>query len=144
MHLNRITTHDGNAIVEIGLFFLCVEKRPMTQHYETARSHGGASLILIFRAGGWETLPFEIRLLRPWYGSEFLERTGLTPRQQLDITRRGYSIAEAQPSEIEQPTRVHMRVRNQRGDRKTLTPSTGEPVRSARSIAPRLRSIAFG
>ena len=70
----------------------------MTERYESTRSRGGASLMLIFPEGAWESLPFEIRLLHPWHGSEFLDRTSLTARQCLDIAGRGYSIADAQPA----------------------------------------------
>ena len=110
----------------------------MTKRYEIARSHG--PLILIFRAGEWESLPFEIRLLGPWYGSDFLDDIDLTPQQCLDVAWGGYSIAQTHPAELEKHARVHAQVGNQRGARKT----TAKPVRSARSTAPRLRLVAFG
>ena len=69
----------------------------MTECYESTRSRGAASLILIFPEGTWESLPFEIRLLHPWHGSEFLDRTSLTARQCFDIAGRGYSLADAKP-----------------------------------------------
>jgi hypothetical protein len=72
----------------------------MTERYESTRSRGGASLMLIFPEGNWERLPFEIRLLHPWHGSEFLDRTSLTARQCLDIAGRGYSLADAKPTTI--------------------------------------------
>jgi hypothetical protein len=72
-------------------------KEPMTDRYEITRSHG-ASLIMIFRAGEWDSLPFEIRLLQPWYGSEFLDRTRLITQQRLDIARQGYTMVESQPA----------------------------------------------
>ena len=37
----------------------------MTERYEITRSHGEASLILMFPAGAWELLPFENPALVP-------------------------------------------------------------------------------
>ena len=76
----------------------------MTERYESTRSRGGASRMLIFPEGSWESLPFEIRLLEPWHGSEFLDRASLTARQCLDIAGRGYSIADAQPAALSEKT----------------------------------------
>ena len=69
----------------------------MTDRYEITRSHG-SPLMMIFRAGEWDSLPFEIRLLQPWYGSEFLHRTRLNTQQCLDIARLGYAMVDTQPS----------------------------------------------
>ena len=65
----------------------------MTERYEISRSHGAAPLILMFPAGTWESLPFEIRLSCPWYGGEFCDRGSLTATQRSEIATRGYSIA---------------------------------------------------
>ena len=72
----------------------------MTKRYEIVRSSDNPSLVLIFPEGTWESLPFEIRLLRPWYESEFCDRNSLcdrgslTPTQHLDIATQGYCIAD--------------------------------------------------
>ena len=60
--------------------------------------------MLIFLEGSWETLPFEIRLLRPWYGSEFCDRNSLTTAQRLDIAAQGYCIADQHEKAAPDPT----------------------------------------
>jgi hypothetical protein len=65
----------------------------MTKRYEIARSSDEPPLVLIFLEGSWESLPFEIRLLRPWYESEFCDSNSLTATQRLDIAAQGYYIA---------------------------------------------------
>ena len=66
----------------------------MTNRYEVVRSSDDPPLMLIFLKGSWEGLPFEIRLLRPWYESEFCDRHSLTASQRSDITTLGYCIAD--------------------------------------------------
>ena len=61
-------------------------------HYEIARSSNEPPLVLIFPEGTWEGLPFEIRLLRPWHGSEYCDRASLTAQQRLEIAWQGYSV----------------------------------------------------
>ena len=73
----------------------------MTQRYETTRSRCEAPLMLIFPEGAWDILPFEVRLLRPWYGSEVCGQTCITMHQCSEIARRGYCIAAAQPCNLE-------------------------------------------
>ena len=73
----------------------------MTERYETTRSRGDAPLKLIFAEGTWDSLPFEARLSRPWYGGEVCGRTGITTHQRSDIARRGYCIEAVQPYETE-------------------------------------------
>jgi hypothetical protein len=64
----------------------------MIQRYEITHARGEAPLVLIFPEGKWESLPFEIRLLRPWYGSAFCDRASLTAQQRLEIAWQGYSV----------------------------------------------------
>jgi hypothetical protein len=66
----------------------------MAKRYEIVRSSDDPPLMLIFLEGSWESLPFEIRLLRPWYESEFCDRHSLTANQRLDIATQGYCIAD--------------------------------------------------
>jgi hypothetical protein len=76
----------------------------MTEHYETTRSRGEAPLKLIFPAGGWDSLPFEVRLSRHWYGSEVCRRDGITTHQLSEIARQGYCIAAVEPAETDKPS----------------------------------------
>ena len=73
----------------------------MTERYETTRSRGEAPLKLIFLEGTWDSLPFEVRLSRPWYGGEVCGRTGITVHQRNEIATRGYCIAAVQALEPE-------------------------------------------
>jgi hypothetical protein len=63
-------------------------------------------MMLIFLEGSWDDLPFEIRLLRPWYASEFCDRHSLTASQRLDIATQGYCIAD-QYEKAPEPWRLH-------------------------------------
>jgi hypothetical protein len=67
----------------------------MTERYELARSLGDPEYVLVVRPEGWDRLPFEIRLLRPWYGSELCEAANLTSPQRADILKQGYCVARA-------------------------------------------------
>jgi len=73
----------------------------MTERYETTRSRGEAPLMLVFPEGAWDSLPFEVRLSRPWYGGEVCGRAGITTHQRSEIARRGYCIDAVQPFEPE-------------------------------------------
>jgi hypothetical protein len=98
--LIRVAIYGSNSIAEIEFpLFAMSSAVPMTERYEIAHSESGVSLI--FRAGTWESLPFQIRLLRVWYGSEFCDRADLTPEQHLDVAGQGYSIAVPRSSELE-------------------------------------------
>lgn len=61
-------------------------------HYEATCSEGPERMTLIFLAGTYETLPFEIRLMAPWYGSIPVETEHLKPAQRFEIARQGYTI----------------------------------------------------
>lgn len=67
----------------------------MTKRYEIVRSSGDPPLMLIFLEGNWDSLPFEVRLLCPWYEGGFCGSSRLTARQRSDIAVAGYSIAIA-------------------------------------------------
>ncbi len=73
----------------------------MTERYETTRSRGEAPLKLIFAEGMWDSLPFEVRLSRPWYGGDVCARTDITTHQRSEIANCGYCIAAIQPFEPE-------------------------------------------
>jgi hypothetical protein len=64
----------------------------MTKRFEATFSAGDEPMTLIFSAGTYETLPFEVRLMGPWYGSLFIEGEGLKSAQRAEISRQGYTI----------------------------------------------------
>ena len=72
----------------------------MPKRFETARSLGEQPLMLIFVEGSWEALPFEIRLMCPWYESEIRSRNSLTAAERFELATRGYSIATALSHDI--------------------------------------------
>jgi hypothetical protein len=67
----------------------------MIKRYEIAYSSDEPRLMLILPQGAWESLPFEIRLLRPWRGCDFCNHAGLTVPQRAEILLQGYSIVLA-------------------------------------------------
>ena len=74
---------------------------PMT--YEAASSRD-RTVLLVFPAGTWDDLPFEVRLDRPWFEVEAMEHVKLAPIQQSEIASNGYCIVartdgEATPRE---------------------------------------------
>jgi hypothetical protein len=69
--------------------------RPMNKRYEVVSSPCEPSLKLIFLEGTWESLPFEIRLWRPWRGGTLCTEAALTSQQRHEIVQRGYSIGHA-------------------------------------------------
>lgn len=64
----------------------------MTQFYETAYAFGDEPMTLVFPEGTYESLPFEVRLLAPWFGAGVVEGTGLKSAQRLELMRQGYTI----------------------------------------------------
>ena len=75
-----------------------VGQRHMIERYEIAYSSDEPPLMLIFPDEAWESLPFEIRLLRPWTGCDFCDRASLTVAQRAEIALQGYSLAVARPA----------------------------------------------
>jgi hypothetical protein len=67
----------------------------MNKRYEVVSSSCEPSLKLIFLEGMWESLPFEIRLWRPWRGGTHCNESVLTSLQRKEIAQRGYSIGHA-------------------------------------------------
>lgn len=64
----------------------------MTNRYEATRTAGLEPLTLVFPAGHYEALPFEVRLMGPWYGCFYLDARLLKPGQRFEISRQGYAI----------------------------------------------------
>jgi CheY-like chemotaxis protein len=67
----------------------------MNGRYEVVFSPNEPALKLIFLEGTWESLPFEIRLSRPWRGGTLCTDATLTSLQRQEIAQRGYSIGHA-------------------------------------------------
>ena len=67
-------------------------KKIMTQQFEATYSMGEDPKTLIFPAGCFEALPFEVRLMGPWYGCEYIESRHLKPAYRIDIMRQGYAV----------------------------------------------------
>ncbi|NJM33778.1 MAG: hypothetical protein HC850_02665 [Rhodomicrobium sp.] len=64
----------------------------MTKQYEATRRTGLEPLTLVFPAGDYEALPFEVRLMGPWYGSIPVNERNLKPAQRYEISRQGYTV----------------------------------------------------
>jgi hypothetical protein len=79
---------------------------PMNKRYEVVSSPCEPALKLILLEGTWESLPFEIRLWRPWRGAILCADSALTSMQREEIAQRGYSIGHAVVGEL---------IRNQSG-----------------------------
>jgi hypothetical protein len=117
----------------------------MTARYETTRSQGDAPLMLIFAEGTWDSLPFEIRLLRPWYGGEVVDSCVITARQCIEIANWGYCIAAAiEPAKSENHCSDHMAntteatQQHQSAERSSATCLILTPIFDATSIMPEL------
>lgn len=67
-------------------------KKVMTQQFEATFSTGDAPKTLIFPAGCFEALPFEVRLMGPWYGCEYIESKNLKAAFRIEIMRQGYTL----------------------------------------------------
>jgi len=48
--------------------------------------------MLVFPEGAFEALPFEIRLMEPWYGCDYLDPEKLKPAQRHDMMRQGFIL----------------------------------------------------
>jgi hypothetical protein len=60
--------------------------------YEITRSATDAHLRLVYPAGRFESLPFEVRLLAPWVGGEPLAIETLRPEHRLELAVNGYAL----------------------------------------------------
>ena len=64
----------------------------MSRRYEITRSAADVHLQLVYRAGRFESLPFEVRLLAPWVGGESVNIETLRPELRAEIGWQGYAI----------------------------------------------------
>jgi hypothetical protein len=64
----------------------------MTTRYESTQTLGAAPLTLIFPEGTFEALPYEIRLMGPWFGCSYGDIASLKPAHRGEMLRRGYAL----------------------------------------------------
>jgi hypothetical protein len=72
----------------------------MTKRFEATCSAGDEPKMLIFSAGTYEALPFEVRLMGPWYGCLYIDAESLKLAQRDEIARQGYTILHEPLSEM--------------------------------------------
>jgi hypothetical protein len=60
--------------------------------YEYARSSGEQPVHLLFYPDTFEALPFEIRLLGPWFGRAFGDVVNLPSARRRELAQQGYTI----------------------------------------------------
>lgn len=65
---------------------------PMITRYESTQSHGDEPMTLIFPEGAFESLPFEVRLMGPWFGCSYGDMSSLKPAQRSEVLRQGYVV----------------------------------------------------
>jgi hypothetical protein len=90
----RSTTSDGKTLRKKGLVrvLFLLHKDLMTKRFEATYSVGEERMTLIFSAGTYEALPFEVRLMGPWYGCLYIDGERLKLAQRDEIARQGYTI----------------------------------------------------
>lgn len=66
----------------------------MAKQYEITRSAANKQLQLVYPAGMFENLPFEVRLHAPWVGCETIDASSLRPKQRVEIEGQGYAIIQ--------------------------------------------------
>jgi hypothetical protein len=88
------TTSSGNYQAISSLFSFCSSgiKATMITRYESTQSSGEEPMTLIFQEGAFESLPFEIRLMGPWFGCSYGEVSTLKPAQRGELLRQGYVV----------------------------------------------------
>jgi len=64
----------------------------MSNRYEATHSTGTEPMMLVFPEGCYEALPFEVRLMGPWYGCRYIDGRTLKPAQRVEIMRQGYTL----------------------------------------------------
>lgn len=64
----------------------------MTTRYESTQTPGADPMTLIFLEGGYEALPYEIRLMGPWFGCSYGDIASLKPAHRGELLRQGYIV----------------------------------------------------
>jgi hypothetical protein len=78
----------------------------MVGSYECVRSAGGKQLHLVFQAGAFECLPFEVRLLGPWFNHGGGDVASLKPAHRSALAHCGYVIVSGPFSGALNPEKV--------------------------------------
>jgi hypothetical protein len=66
--------------------------------FEYVRSGKEQSLVLLFPPGGWDGVPYEVRLAAPWVGSGFGAIASLGPADRWQYRTLGYAIVREWPA----------------------------------------------
>ena len=69
-----------------------MHKTHMITRYESTRTPGAESMMLIFLEGAYESLPYEIRLMGPWFGCSYGDIASLKPVHRGELLRQGYVV----------------------------------------------------
>ena len=69
-----------------------MHKAPMTTRYESTQTPGADPMLLIFLEGAFESLPYEIRLMGPWFGCSYGDIASLKPAHRSELLRQGYVV----------------------------------------------------
>lgn len=64
----------------------------MITRYESTHTPGSEPMTLIFPEGAFESLPYEIRLLGPWFGCSYGDIASLKPVHRGELLRQGYVV----------------------------------------------------
>ena len=69
-----------------------MHKTSMTTRYESTQTPGADPMTLIFLEGAYEALPYEIRLMGPWFGCSYGDIASLKPAHRGELLRQGYVV----------------------------------------------------
>jgi hypothetical protein len=64
----------------------------MITRFEMTHTSGDHPMTLIFLEGAFESLPYEIRLMAPWFGCGFGDIASLKPANREELRRHGYLV----------------------------------------------------
>ncbi|MEJ2118560.1 MAG: hypothetical protein P8Y36_11980 [Alphaproteobacteria bacterium] len=73
----------------------------MTKRYEKTRIISSESMTLIFPEGTYDALPFEVRMLGPWFGCSYGNMASLKSAWRTEISRKGYMITREAPGMLD-------------------------------------------
>jgi hypothetical protein len=68
----------------------------MAEVYECTHSAVDRQLHLLFHAGTFESLPYEVRMLSVWAGRSFGEMSDLRPAFRSELAQHGYVVVSGQ------------------------------------------------
>ncbi len=64
----------------------------MITQFEATHTRGDDPMTLIFPEGAFESVPYEIRLMAPWFGCSFGDIASLKPANREELLRQGYLV----------------------------------------------------